>query len=115
MQIIKPNDKSWEEGQGYNKKILFDDIDKNNVVVQEVKIKPQETAKTHFHKIQTEIFYFLASNGYWVINGEKRKFEIGDILIIEPMDEHSVVNQTNKDYLYLAFKYNYDPKDIYWK
>lgn len=43
------------------------------------------------------------------------EFEIGDVLIIEPMDEHSVVNETDKDYIYLAFKYNYDSKDIYWK
>lgn len=115
MQVIKSKDKNWEEKEGYNKKILIDDIDKNNVVFQEVKIKPGEIAKTHFHKIQTEIFYFLDDNGYWVINGEKMKFEIGDVLIIEPMDEHSVVNETDKDYVYLAFKYNYDPKDIYWK
>ncbi|MBI3984436.1 MAG: cupin domain-containing protein [Candidatus Levybacteria bacterium] len=100
---------------GHSKKILIDDIDKNNVVVQEVKIKPQESARTHFHKIQTEVFYFLTHNGYWVMNGEKREFGIGDILIIGPMDEHCVVNRTNKDYLYLAFKYNYDSKDIYWK
>lgn len=115
MKIIKSEDKQWLEKQGYSKKILFDEIDKKGVVVQQVKIKAGEIAKSHYHKKQTEIFYFLNSNGYWIVNSKKMSFNTGDVLIIEPFDKHEVINDTLEDNLYLAFKYDYDPKDLYWE
>lgn len=114
MKIIDPSRFEWQDKEGYSKKILLDLIEEKNVVVQEVKIKPGETAKAHHHKIQTEIFYFLNEYGHWLINGEKKTFNKGDILVIEPFDSHEVSNPTKEEYLYLAFKYDYDPEDLYW-
>lgn len=115
MKIIKSARIDWLDKEGYSKKVLFDEIDRKGVVVQEVKIKAGETAKSHYHKKQTEIFYFLNKNGYWMVNGEKQEFEVGEVLIIEPGDKHEVVNNSKEGYLYLAFKYDYDPKDLYWE
>lgn len=115
MKIIKSTGKKWEDKAGYSKKILFNDIKKRKIVIQYVKIKSGEAANTHYHKKQTEIFYFLNSNGYWVVNGKKTEVRVGDVLVIEPLDRHEVVNSTSDDYLYLAFKYNYDSEDIYWE
>lgn len=117
MKIIKSNNKVWLEKEGYSKKIFLDeeDLGYKGALVQEIKIKPGETAREHFHKKQTEIFYFLTKSGYWIINGEKKEFEIGDILVIEPLDKHEVTNNTSSDYKYMAFKYNYEEKDTYWK
>lgn len=117
MKIVKSKSKEWLEKQGYSKKILLDEkeLGKPGILVQEVKIKASETAKVHYHKKQTEIFYFLTNNGYWVINGKKMTFDIGDILVIEPLDNHLTANDSLEDYIYLAFKYNYDPSDIYWQ
>jgi quercetin dioxygenase-like cupin family protein len=117
MKIIKPNDKHWEEKQGFSKKIFLDsnDLKHNGALFQEIKIKVGETAKEHYHKKQTEIFYFLNENGYWIINGKKMNFKIGEILVIEPFDKHEVINNTDKDYLYLAFKVNYEDNDSYWQ
>lgn len=115
MKIIKPVGHKWEDKEGYSKKILLDRIDKDKVVIQEVKIKPGKTAKSHYHKKQTEIFYFLNNNGYWLVNRERMEFEIGEILVIEPGDRHEVINETQNDYLYIAFKYNYDVDDLYWE
>jgi len=118
MKIIKTTDKQWVDMQGsYSKKVLLNDeeLKHKGVFVQEVKIKPGETAKEHYHKKQTEIFYFLSENGYWVINGEKVTFKIGEILVIEPFDKHEVTNNTAQDYTYLGFKLDYDSSDLYWE
>ena len=116
MKIIKPEDKEWLQKQGYSKKIFLDEKDLNypGGLVQEIKIKPGEIGADHYHKKQTEIFYFLTDNGYWIINGEKMTFKIGDVLVIEPFDKHTTVNGTDKDYIYLAFKFNYNVDDLYW-
>ena len=117
MKVVKSIDKQWLEMTGYSKRVFFNDEDLKHkgVFVQEIKIKPGETAKKHHHKRTTEIFYFLSENGYWIINGEKRAFKKGEILVIEPFDKHEVVNNTTKDYLYLAFKLDSDANDLYWK
>ncbi len=117
MQIIKQNNKEWQQKEGYSKKIFLNEKDLNykGGLVQLIKVKPGEAADVHYHKKQTEIFYFLTKNGYWMINGEKYFPEIGDVLVIEPNDEHYVMNDTKEDYLYLAFKFNYSSDDSYWK
>lgn len=116
MKIVKQNDKEWQQKEGYSKKIFLDEKDLNRPggLVQQLKIKPGETANLHIHKKQLEIFYFLTKNGYWIINGEKFVFEIGDVLVIEPYDKHAAFNDTKEDYIYLAFKFDYDSSDFYW-
>lgn len=64
------------------------DLNYKGALVQQLKIKPGETAESHHHKKQTEIFYFLNTNGYFIVNGEKIIPEIGDIIVIEPNDKH---------------------------
>ncbi len=88
MKIIKAQDKEWIEKQGYSKRIFLDekDLGQPGALVQEIKIKAGETAGEHYHKKQTEIFYFLTENGHWIINGERMIFKIGDVLVIEPED-----------------------------
>lgn len=104
----------WEEKVGFSKKILFKP-NRNGIVVQEVKIKSREMAKSHYHKKQTEVFYFLNDNGYWLVNSEKIEPRVGEVLIIEPNDRHEVVNHSSADYIYLAFKYNYEENDSYYE
>jgi len=116
MKILKSEDKQWTEKEGYSKRIFLNEKDLNypGGLVQEIKIKPGEGAKEHYHKKQTEIFYFLTGNGYWIINGEKMSFKRGDVLAIEPFDKHITLNDTDEDYIYLAFKFNYSSDDLYW-
>lgn len=116
MKIVKSQNKEWLQKEGYSKKIFLDEntLNYKGGLVQEIKVKPGEVAKNHYHKKQTEIFYFLTKNGYWIINGEKFIFEIGDVLVIEPNDKHYVINDTKEDYIYLAFKFNYEQSDLYW-
>lgn len=117
MKVIKSQNKEWLDKQGYSKRVLLDgkNLGQTGFLLQEIKIKIGETVKEHYHKKQTEIFYFLTKNGYWIINGEKMTFEIGEVLVIEPLDKHMTVNDSSKDYIYLAFKLNYHPNDFYWQ
>lgn len=116
MKVIEGNI-PWEDRTGYSKRIYVDgkDYGEPGGLVQEIKIKAGETAANHYHKIQTEIFYFLTDNGYWIINGERKQFKVGDVLVIKPGDKHTVVNESSEDYLYLAFKFKYSPDDLYWE
>lgn len=116
MKIVRSADKGWQDKDGYSKKIFLDEDDLHHPgsLVQEIKIKAGESAKPHHHKVQTEIFYFLTENGYWIINGQQMDFRIGDVLVIEPGDKHAVINDSAQDYIYLAFKIKYEPNDLYW-
>lgn len=117
MKLIESENRTWEEKTGYSKKILLDQIEleKFGSLIQEIKIKSGETAQEHYHKKQTEVFYFQNKNGSWIVNGEKIAPDAGDVLIIEPLDRHTVVNNSSEDYVYLAVKFNYAPNDSYWK
>jgi len=116
MKFIKTGEKEWEDKKGYSKRIFLDEKDLKHpgALVQEIKIKARDRAESHFHKKQTEIFYFLNTNGYFIVNGEKIVPTVGDIIVVEPNDKHITVNDSDKDFLYMAFKVNYDEKDSYW-
>lgn len=116
MKLIKSNEKQWQNRKGYSKKVILDsaDLDFPGALFQQIKIKSGETAASHYHEKQTEIFYFFNGNGYFIVNGEKIALETGDTLVIEPKDKHTVVNESRQDFLYIAFKLNYDEQDIFW-
>lgn len=116
MKIIKSDSKNWIEKTGYSKKIYLDekDLNQKGALVQKNKIKSGQIAESHFHKKQTEIFYFLNNNGYFIVNGKKIELKNDDVLVIEQFDKHTVINKTKEDFLYMAFKLNYSEDDIFW-
>ena len=115
MKFLQTEAFGWIDKQGYSKKIFLDENDLKHpgALVQMIKIKAHDEAKSHFHKKQTEIFYFLNANGYFTVNGGKVTPKAGDIIVVEPYDKHIVTNNTESDFLYLAFKVNYDESDCY--
>jgi len=117
MQFIKSTDKEWEDKKGYSKKIFLTekDLNKKGMHVQEIRIKAGETAANHYHKKQTEIFYFLNDNGHFEVDKKIIRPKKGEIIVIKPLDRHKVVNDTKKDFLYMAFKFDYEPEDIIWE
>lgn len=116
MKLIRSDEKQWQDKEGYSKKVILNgaDLDFPGALVQQIKIKPGETAASHYHQKQTEIFYFLNGNGYFIVNGEKISLQAGDALVVEPNDKHTVINETNQDFLYVAFKLNYAEQDLFW-
>lgn len=116
MKIIKSEDKEWLQKEGYGKKIYLNENDLNHkgALVQKLRIKTGECAPVHHHEKQTEIFYFLNNNGYFVVNDEKIEVRPDDILVVEPFDRHIAVNESGEDFLYMAFKINYEEGDMVW-
>jgi len=116
MKLKRLNETEWLDKGDYSKKIYFgeNDLGKGSLV-QELKIKPGETVKSHYHEKQTEVFYFLNNNGYFIVNGEKIEIFVGDVLVLEPMDRHITINNTDKDFLYLCFKINFVDGDSIWE
>ena len=115
MKHIRNADKPWLEKLGYSKKPLAlpDVIGQPGLLVQELKILPRQVCKNHYHKVQTEIFYFINVFGRFVVNGETINLEPGDVLIVEPNDWHEVSNTSEYDFLYVAFKFNWVEDDYY--
>ncbi|MEI8067852.1 MAG: cupin domain-containing protein [Candidatus Shapirobacteria bacterium] len=116
MKLIKSESKEWLQKEGYSKKIYLNENDLNikGGLVQKLLVKSGETAQEHHHEKQTEIFYFLNENGYFIVNGEKVEVKIDDVLVVEPFDIHTAVNKTGKDFSYMAFKFNYEESDLIW-
>jgi mannose-6-phosphate isomerase-like protein (cupin superfamily) len=110
MKLIKPSEKEWLDRQGYSKKIFAEE--KGNLV-QMLRIKPGDGAPLHHHKILREIFYFLNSGGYFIVNKEKIPIIKGEVLIIEPNEVHTTFNDSNEDLFYICFKTKSAPDDFY--
>jgi len=72
MKLKRLNEADWLDKIGYSKKIYFGEeaLGKGSLV-QVIKVKSGETAESHYHEKQTEVFYVLNENGYFIINGEK--------------------------------------------
>ncbi len=81
--------------------------------MQSLRIKPHESVGPHFHKKQTEIFYFLNTNGIFEINGKAVPLAPGDALVVEPNDVHAVRNDSGEDFLYVAFKFDWVDGDYF--
>ena len=117
MRHIQSTEPSWIEKEGYSKRVFVNggDMGLPGILVQEVRIKPREEAASHFHSKQTEIFYFLNSNGFFVVDGVRIDPKPGDIIVVEPDEKHIVTNNTESDFLYIAFKANWSEDDIVWE
>lgn len=116
MKLIRSEDKQFLQKQGYSKKIYLNenDLGIKGGLVQKLLIKPGEVGIPHHHEKQTEIFYFLNSNGYFVVGNKKIEVKTDDVLVIEPFEVHTSINDTKEDFLYMAFKFNYSEGDLIW-
>lgn len=117
MKHIKSNEKEWLDKEGYSKKIYLNEKDLNcpGGLVQMIKVKPGKMAEMHYHKKQTEIFYFFDSKGYFIVNDERIDLSEGDVLVVAPDDRHTAGTTGEEEWTYIAFKYNYKEDDLYWE
>jgi quercetin dioxygenase-like cupin family protein len=103
------------ERQGYSKKFLLneDDLKSKGNIVQVVSNKAHKEIKTHYHEYMKEIYHIL--NGHAVVFcGDTRvRAQPGDTLLCEPREVHSVVNDTDEEFLIVVFKINSKDDDVY--
>ncbi len=115
MKHIIAADVQWTEKKGYSKKIMLTPelLKQPGLLVQSLRIKPNEICAPHFHKKQTEIFYFINTNGEFEVNGAKVPLAVGDVLMVEPNDVHATRNDSGEDFLYVAFKFDWIDGDYF--
>lgn len=65
----------------------------------------------HIHHVVEETFYFIEGTPKFVINGEEHRMKPGMAVVIEPHDDHAVVNDTDQDFVALFIKHPYMPED----
>ncbi|XOU94928.1 MAG: cupin domain-containing protein [Candidatus Kerfeldbacteria bacterium] len=113
MKIIRAEAKDWQEGADYFKKILLDatDLKAGNFLIQEIRMKSGVRAKIHHHDNQTELFYLINNNGYFIVNNENIRLEVGDILLVNVGEKHTVANESGEEFKFLAMKLSYDKDD----
>ncbi len=116
MRYFKPEEKEWEDKEAYSKKILFteDELKSKGNIVQVVKFLPKTKIKTHYHKQTKEIFYILNEGGIISIDNQQVEAKNGDILLCEPGEIHSVINDTDEEFRILVFKINSKENDTFW-
>ena len=115
MQHIRNQEAEWTRKPGYSKKVLAtpDLLGQSGLLVQELEISPGQIAAYHYHKQQTEIFYFLNTVGEFWVNGARVPLAVGDLLIVEPNDKHEVRNTNAEPFRYVAFKFNWVENDYF--
>jgi mannose-6-phosphate isomerase-like protein (cupin superfamily) len=116
MKLIKSDSKIEEDRGGYVRKVLlehdFEHQDKiRSTWAALVTIPPEGTAQAHFHENTTEIFYFLGE-AIISINSNKYEVNVGDLVIVEPKEAHTVKTKSTDTALkILVFKFPNIPED----
>jgi len=113
MKLDKIN--QWEEFSDYYKQVVIDpSINQDaDFLIQKVRVKPNTEAKIHYHKKQSEIFVITKNSGYFVINNQRVEVKAGDRLQVEPSEKHTVGNNGDEEFEFIAIKLNYVKEDTY--
>ncbi len=116
MKYVKLTEKGWLKRQGYSKKILLseDDLKSKGNLVQIVKNEAHTEINPHYHKHMTEIYHILRGKALVFCGNTIVRAQPGDTLLCEPGEIHSLVNDTDEDFLFVVFKINAKDEDIIW-
>jgi quercetin dioxygenase-like cupin family protein len=116
MKTIEINENKWIIATGYRKNILAssDDLGAENTLVQLVIIESGNVVKPHYHNITREFYYITMGTAEFTINDIAYKSTVGDMMITEPGDIHSVKNDSSSDFKILVFKTNASKDDTIW-
>ncbi|KKQ35120.1 MAG: Carbohydrate-binding protein [candidate division WS6 bacterium GW2011_GWA2_37_6] len=105
--------------EDYSKKIIFDitDLPDGGHMLQEVTIPPKTKQRSHYHEIQTEIFYILEGEAELIINDQRFIAKPSDAFVCSPGDKHNIWNKSDKAFKLLVFKVNRpeDSEDSIWE
>lgn len=114
MKHFKAGADNWVEGRGYVKKRLMghDLLPREVDLVQEVRFKKGSSVPSHYHRVQTEVFYVLGK-GSVIINGTLLVLEAGDVVVCEPGEVHETPTVVD-DFGFLVLKLDYREDDTVW-
>jgi len=110
----KPKDSGEKiDEKDYSKRIIFslEDFEEKGHLLQEVTVPPRTKQRLHAHRQQTEVFYILEGEALIHISGENFLATPGDAFICSPGDEHSLWNQSDRDFKVVVFKISKPDQD----
>jgi len=102
----------------YSKRIIFtrEDFEEEGHLLQVVTIPPKTKQRSHFHKVQTEVFYILEGEALIYINDKEYLAKPSDAFICSPRDRHNLWNKSEKEFKLAVFKINLPKEvDIEWE
>ena len=68
----------------------------------EITIPPGKSSTPHYHKETEETYLILSGLASMVIDKEQLELEVGEAVLIEPMEIHQISNQGNDNLIFLA-------------
>ena len=116
MIHVKAKNIDWQKEPGYNRGVLFpygNEID-SGIQVQLNTFEPGKGASNHKHIKQTEFIYCLEGELRLIFENREIILKPGDLIIIEPGDEHAAENNGNVTVKLLTFKMNGSADDTDW-
>ena len=66
------------------------------------KLAPGDFVGNHTHEQEMEVCYFLSGKGMVESNGIISEVNVGDVHIVHPGENHSVINKGTEDLEYIA-------------
>jgi quercetin dioxygenase-like cupin family protein len=117
MKYYRIQQNNWTKEAGYERSILlpFGQKPLPDVQVQLTKIQPEEKVDYHYHIKQSEIIYCLEGEVDFLFKEKTVSIKHGDLIIIEPGEEHGAINIHDKTVCFITIKLNGTPNDTIWK
>ena len=107
----------WTNQVGYQRGILlpFGDKEYHGVQVQLTQIASGDKVSKHYHLKQTEIIYFLEGSCDYFFENATITIHPGELLIINPREVHSTINNSGITARFLTLKISGVLKDTVWE
>lgn len=115
MKEIDEANKTWEQREGYSKKVLYPakELPGKTNQLQRMQIKKGQKVKEHYHKNTSELFYCMSGKAIFKINGKTIEMKKGKAVLCEAGEKHEVL-EVKEDLEFLTFKINQKENDTVW-
>ncbi|MFH0713078.1 MAG: cupin domain-containing protein [Candidatus Micrarchaeota archaeon] len=119
LKKLKPRlfERNGKIAYAYDKAIIFNEgeIGVKGAKYQIVSFPRGASIEPHCHKRVREIFLIASGSGIVKINKKSHMATAGDVFLIQPGDFHSLKNAGKAPFVLHIFKWNENPKDVYWQ
>ena len=105
MQKINHN--NWVKGEGYQKRILIEELEKKINLIEDVIIVPKGEIPCHKHDFTDEIFYIIDNSATMIVNNEEFEVNPGDMIYVNKKENHGFRNKSSKEFKMIVFKINF--------
>lgn len=90
--LEKAEEKSVSHDPGLKKKLLVPEGVGCVGHISQIVLKPGSTASIHAHQDASEVFYCVRGSITFRVNGSPVTLSAGSCLIVEPKEEHAIVD-----------------------